>query len=537
MALDRFPQERLALAQLEGKKRLEAILDSANPKALVQSLPAEDLFFTIQEIGHDDAGELVALASPQQFRTFVDLDAWQGYDFVPPRLMEWLRLARSGDDESFLEKLRGLDIELQEILLRTIVRIVDLEEDGEPNEEFIGPVERTPEGRFLVIYPPEGPDQALARRLIDALYTEDPFMAGRFLYAVRWEIESELVETALRWRSARLADIGFPTPEEAASLYARVDLGAELPAPAGVPDEAPGYFLAPRDGKSLFARAMARLEMARQRSAELELLAVLNAALVADAIPPADMPAVHGAIEAVQRTLTLGLEHLAGDDDARAASILEGTALKRIFQIGFTRVLELRWRADRMRKELPLEIERGSFLPDEELRARLEALFERRPRYVESGGRVRAFGSLAELAETDAALDEIEATSTAFRDAGFDVERARERILEAGGEAGLARVRFGDFFATRLARILAGWEASWDPLPMDRLADAARALFSSSGALRPDAREAAREALDTAAFVDRALRRLEEELGPQVAAAGFDALDPRFTAPLLVLPR
>ena len=543
MALDRFTQERLELARLEGKKRLERILDSPDPKALVRSLPAEDLFFTIQEIGPEDAAALVAYASPAQFRTFVDLDAWDGYELVPERVMDWLRLAREEGEEPFHQKLRSLDIEVQELLIRRIVRVIDLEEDGEPTEDFLGPVEQTPEGRFLVVYPPQGPDYAMAKGLIDALYAEDPFAAGRFLYAIRWELESELTESALRWRNARLADLGFPSPEEAASLYARVDLSAALPPPAGLPATGPGYYLAPRDASTLLARAMAHVGFERQRSAELEIVAVLNAALVADGIKPAEIPEVRNAIESVQQTISLGLEHLAGDDELRAAEVLGRTAIKRIFQIGFTRVLELRWCADRMRKALPLEIERGTFLPDGTLGERLGALFQRRPRYLvpaegERPSRVRAFSSLAELQETAEALDEIEAIAQAFRDAGFDPGPAREVVVRAWGDAGLARVRWGDLFLTRLARVLVGLSADWDSLPGERLADAARAAFEPSGELKPSVRVTALGLLPASdavtAFVDRALRRLQDELGEAVASVGFDALDPRFAAPWIV---
>lgn len=540
MALDRYPKERLALARLEGKKRLEAILDTPDPEAFVRSLPAEDLFFTIQEIGHRDAGQLVALASPSQFRTFVDLDAWEGYEFSPERLSAWLRLAREEGEEGFMRKLRALDIEVQELLIRKIVRVIDLEEDGEPDEDFLGPVERTPEGRFLVVYPPEGPDFALAKGLIDELYGEDPFAAGRFLYAIRWELESELTETALRWRNARLADLGFPAPEEAASLYARVDLSAPLPPPAGVPDEGPGFYLAPRDGSTLLGRALDGLGPERRRSAELELVSVLNAALVADSIPPAELDLVRQAIEAVHATLSLGLERLAGADEERATEILESTALRRIFQIGFTLALELRWRADRLRRQLPLEIEGGSFLPEGELGPRLSALFLRRPRYLAEGERIRAFSSLAEIAETSAALDEIEALGRAFQRAGLEVESAREAVLSAWGEAGLARVRYSDLFVTRLARELVGLEPSWQALPAERLQDAARALFDASGRLLDTARTAAAsfgEGEEVGRFVAHALSRLEDELGQQVASAGFENLDPRFAAPLIVPER
>ena len=539
----RFVEERKALARLEGKKRLDLILDHPDPKALIRSLPAEELYFTIHEIGLEDAGALVAYSTPSQFRTFIDLDAWEGYELAPQRILDWLRVAREEGDEFLQQKLRALDIEVQELLFRRIVRVIDLEEEGEPEEDFIGPVERTPEGRFLLVYPPQGPDYALAKALIDTLYAEDPFMAGRFLYAIRWELDSELQETALRWRNARLADLGFPSPEEAASLYARVDLSAALPPPAGLPASPPGYYLAPREPSGLFARAMALVGPERQDTAQLELLTVLNSALVADGVKPADIPEVRRTLESVHRTLSLGLEHLAGDDEVRAAHVIATTAVKRIFQVGFTRVLQLRWRADRMRKELPLEIERGSFLPDGLLGERLAALFLRRPRCVvpaegDRPSEIRAFSSLNELQVTSEALDRIEAVARAFQETGFDPAAAREVVVKAWGDAGLARVRYSDLFLTRLARALVGLPAAWDSLPPDRLADAARAAFEATGELRPGVRETALGLLPSSdlvtSFVDSALARLRDDLGPAIAAQGHDGLDPRFAAPWIV---
>src|SRR5690606_19478423 len=254
-----------------------------------------------------------------------------------------------------------------------------------------------------------------------------------------------------------------------------------------------------------FARAMARLDPVRRQSAELELLTVLNSALVADAVLPHDTDAVRDALDAVHRTLSLGLEHLAGGDEERAAHHLEQAAVKRIFQIGFTRVLQIRWRADRMRKELPLEIDRGAFLADGLLGQRLEALFRRRPRYADAKGKVRAFTTLEELAEVSADLDAIEATARAFRDAGFTSDPTRAMVVHAWGDAGLARVRYSDLFLTRLARVLVGLSPSWEALPADRLAEAARASFSHEGRVLPAAIEAAHDLLDAPSFVAGAL--------------------------------
>jgi len=64
------------------------------------------------------------------------------------------------------------------------------------------------------------------------------------------------------------------------------------------------------------------------------------------ALDPGSRAAVVGARAMVE----LGLERLAAGDEARAAEVLAGTPVKRLFQEGFGRVLELSWRADRLFK-------------------------------------------------------------------------------------------------------------------------------------------------------------------------------------------
>lgn len=533
-SVDRFQAQRAALTEVEGRKKLDRILEAEDPQGLVRSLPAEDLYFSIQEIGLHDAGPLVQLASPEQFRSFVDLDAWAGYELEPAKVLLWLRLARGDDDEAYFEKLRRLDVEVVELLIRGMIQIFDLEEEPEPQDDFAGAVERTPEGRFLLVYPEEGPQAAAARRFIYDLYTEDPFMAGRFLYAVRWELESELLETALRWRTARLADLGFPTPEEAAGLYAKVDLQAPLPPSAGLPDRPPGFFLATFAAGTLLDRALLLVGSERVEAVQLELVAVLNAALVADRVHPSEMDAVRQVGEAVRDTLSLGLEHLVGDDPEAAAQVLGGAAIRRIFQVGFTRTLELRWRVDSLRASVPLELERGALLPDSPWLERLEALLLPRPRFF-TWSRTRPFANLGEVEETARALDEIEATGRALAAAGLGGAAAREMVVATQGAAGLATVRWSDLWLTAVARGLVGLERSFEALPADALGAAAAAGFHEDGTLREEAREAVlRLGGAPEAFLALAIGRLEEELGAQITAGGLGALEPRHAAPWIV---
>ena len=373
---------RHALASLHGRKRLDLLLDQPDPQAIVRALPADELFYAIQETGLADASDVVQLASPEQFQAFLDLDAWRGNEADPMRLMPWIRAARGPTSESdedrdqWREKLALLDPDLVSLLLRSTLRIHDLEEDEDPDlegERFV----RTVEGAYIVEFVPDGADYIAVRRLLDDLYEKDPFMAGRILSAVRWELDSDLSESALRWRDGRLADLGYPTFEEAISWFARPASRGD--APAGLPDRPAGFWLASFRRETLLDRAAARLAPAALARFEMEAMAAANAAVVADRIDPADPDAVRGAVESARALLEMGLETLSGGDAEAAAAVLSSTSLKSIFQRGFVQLLELRWRAERQRKAEAADGPSPAL--DAPLAEAVDAVLRRRPRY------------------------------------------------------------------------------------------------------------------------------------------------------------
>ncbi len=370
---------REALAQARGRRRLDVILDARDPQALVRALPADELYLVIREIGLGDAVPLVQLASAHQFKVFLDLAAWTRGELDTRRALPWLRAARAGANMEpkaaarWARKLAGIDRELLYLLLRDTLRLHDLEVDPDPefeSDRFM----RTPEGKYIVEFLVDGTEYAAVRGVLDDLYAEDPFLATRLLSSIQSDLPSELEESALRWRTGRLADLGFPSVEEAASWFARPP---RAPAqPPGPPGRTPGFFLAAFARGSLLARAMAQLAPEDRDGVEPQIVAAANAVLVADAIDPGDPERVRGAFESARASLELGLEKLAGRDDARAAEVLAETPVKRIFQEGFGRVLELSWRAKKILERAGEGTRLGSPLDEA-----LAALATRRPRY------------------------------------------------------------------------------------------------------------------------------------------------------------
>jgi hypothetical protein len=509
------------LARATGKRRLDLIFDARDPGALVRALPADELYFTVREVGLADAVELVQLASAEQFKVILDLDAWRQGHFEPRRTLPWLRAARAGslnDPKAaarWARKTAALDPEVVFLVLRDALVIHDLEEDPDP-EPVADRTMRTPDQKYLVEFTVDGTEYAAVRGLLDDLMAEDPFRTSRLLASLRWEVPSELEETALRWRTGRLADLGYPSLEEALSWYARPPARPAAHAP-GTAARPPGFFLAPLVEGTLLGRAAAGLPPEDREALELQLLGAGNAVLVADGIDPADLDQVREAVAGARALVELGLERLAGGDEARAAEAVAGTPVKRLFQEGFGRVLELAWRAERILKAGGAGT-RADPLLDAPLGEALSALASRRPRYQPgleadredwgtpaAAAEPRRFRSAADLSRTAAALDLAEGLAALARELGLAarVEGASPRLASLYLTA-LANERLGRPFAPAPipAGELARASAALAPLDDPRLAAAGPAGALLLELARRRAEELAATAAESAARPD-----------------------------------
>lgn len=528
---------RRQLTQLPPRKRLDAIIESPEARALVRSLPVELIFSTIQDVGLADATELVQLASPEQFRAFVDLGAWKRDRVDPHAVLTWLRAARGDEPEEFLRKLHGVDLEVLEYLLREFTHVHDLEENPDVNPP--GVTMETPEGRYLVEFKVEGVEQAALRTILNDLVAENPFESVRLLEATRWDIPSELEEAAYRFRTARLQDLGFPTLDEAVSLFSRVD-----PGPGAAPARGEPAALAPTQGWVDYLEAAFRdLTVVEQENLEDELRGVANAALVVELADPGDPEAVRSAGEMVRGYLSLGLEHMTGAQPSRAVEVVRETPLRRIFQMGFSLTLALKFRADRLAKKPGAQVD-GAWLVLPEEAAALQALRLKRPRRAlrVPGAEPVPFRSFRELGASEALLVRAEAQVALFQGLLGDASAAHQVVARFG--VPMEVLGADRLFAATVAMAVLDGQVNPRPVPQGRTVELCERLFEGTAQaprLRPSATERALAALEPAVapearpelhrLVAVTLERLREEIATPYLQEG--RLD---TALSVVLP-
>jgi hypothetical protein len=507
---------RLAIAAARGQDKLDLLLSAPDPVAFVQSLPPEELYFAVIDIGRDDAAEVVALASPDQFKTFIDLSCWPRRDegAVSPEVLHWLRLAREGGgssdaaEERYKLKLSGLDVELLSLVLRKELRVIDLEEEPDPEVSEDGQTYRTPEGRFLVEFAKDGAGYAALRQLLDDLVSQDPFVAHRLLESLRWEMPTELEETARRWRDGRLRDLGFPDFDEALTFYARPATKTASASQAFAATSPGTALVAAAPERPLLDRALALLDGDEFDRAEEGIIYASNAALTVSRVQLDDAAEVRLQLQQARATLTLGLEVLSGGDAQAASRVLAETAMRSIFQAAMGEAYRLQARARTIAAAARLPQAQSATLLDPPLAEIVDTLAQQRPMLHEPGRRrPRALGSRADVATAGRLLDEAEATIALLEKLGIGPAMLGP-LAEAAG-LGPAALR-----ASQAVRALAEASLSGDPISLASIAAGGDRPKSPPVAQKAD--ELLRSA--TAALNTPAAERAAERLRALLAA-------------------
>jgi hypothetical protein len=531
--LSRF---RALLARPRGERRMEALLAADDPEAAVAALPATELYQIITDVGLAEAGELVALATAEQLRGCLDIDIWDRDHLQLEAMAPWLAALLDAGYEKLGQVWEKLDPELTALTLQRFARIYDLSLEEVPPDNPEGPLLQTPDTFFAIeILAEDDETQALVQRLLDDLYRADPsgVLTRHTLMAARSEPAAMLEEMSYRWRSGRMADLGYVDYYEALEVFrpldaASVQIGegtadrftaSETRDPDDAEAAATAFGLMPAAvaegvvSASFLARALDRIddpdELARL---EIAVMVLVNNVLAANRVPPAATDAVKQGAEQAAATLSLGLESLSHGDLDRAAAALRSVSLTRLHRLGHTVTLRLA----RMARALAPRAVAAAELDG----AVLAALLRERPRYATAldgaaaGG--RPFATMDDVRRVAETLTRLALRIAVVDALGVDLLALAERPAP--------RPTLDDHVRTALVRAALGQPLAATPLePSDVLRLCRTGL--ERGRLLPAARDAAAQGV--LASLDRAQVTAGRHLLPGLLDAWFADIEER----------
>jgi hypothetical protein len=480
-------QEKLEfLYGLPARQKRDLILSSPEAERLVRSFAPETLFYTLKEIGVADASDLLSLAIPEQIRWLFDLDCWCRDRPDLARMREWIEALAEGGRKRLADGLMGTDLELTSLLLRQYIRVHRLEAPEDlpdaPSNRFV----QFDEHYLVESIRYDSIHQYLLEFLEEAFERDYKYFAA-LMEEIYWGVEAELEEQAYQFRSARLADHGFPDYFEAQAVFNYLnpakfsELRSQYVPPLRDPLDGNGSIapeMAPVPGgpeNSLFNTALtAGFAAQGQRQLRSEMAMVSNQVLVARGVDFGDPEAVRVAVEMTHNYLNLGLENLAGGELAAAIDHLRATHLQLLFRLGVSLTVDLRKRAEALVAKLGLAIGHPreiSYL-DSPFREALAGFLQRQPQFyggLDRGGSVemRDFRSMRDLHLGYALIEHVGAIPELFKAlVGLDIASARFRANIAGHG-----IRLSAILLTMLARQRLEGRLVFDPIEPARLCE------------------------------------------------------------------
>jgi hypothetical protein len=271
----------------------------------------------------------------------VDLDGWRGTAPDRAAIDSWLDTLAMTTDAAFLRSIRALDPELVVLFLKHRVQCFQKPDDDEGWQPPEGGL--TVEGQFYFVAVREGDDLEALVAMLRALFVADYWVYFRMMQGVIHELDIVNEEWALRWRTGRLEDLGFPPWDRAMDIYhfirredrtaipeetTSLDVG-EWHLPVWMPS-----LPASTDHQHLLFRTLVQLDEFERRSALYAFVALANKIAVADRMELSDAESTPIAIDKAADFASAGLEFLSTELGLDAADVLRRVPLQRLFSVG-----------------------------------------------------------------------------------------------------------------------------------------------------------------------------------------------------------
>jgi hypothetical protein len=333
------PEELASACQeLRPEARSEFLMLVERPEDVVPLLPEAELVHTVRAGGMSEAAWLLEIATTEQRVACFDLDCWDGSQLLIPRMHEWIDALIEAGRPTLVRALEELELELVILAVRAEAQIAVLGKEDVPPVGWF-----TPDGVvYFGVESETSPHRV--HEIAHALFAESQALYWRLVYGALFESPSEMEEEALRWKTNRLTDLGFPEREQAMRVYR--PLVTEKVTDWTLPADSSALVSAislPRQLRgSLLGEALLKLSGRQAGDVLGYVLGVANSLAVADGLSLSEPESVPRALEKAVRGIDAGLRELAGARNQPPERILERTAPLDLFRVAATRDPSLR---------------------------------------------------------------------------------------------------------------------------------------------------------------------------------------------------
>lgn len=335
-------EDRMAhLRDLPAKRRLELIVEDPDGRRLTRGFTPQEYYLMVKEIGETDAQQLIVNGSAEQLTVLLDFELWDKWEFSVEKAISWLEHLLDVGEADAMAVLSRLDPELLQLVLLDEIEVGGGCGEFATDSERLGDWDHSFDSIYYLTFRNDK-HARLVGTLLDTIFRNDHELYIDLMEGCRASVRGEMEDLCYRFRNGRLADLGFPSYEDAMAIYIPLSPDAFSAGEEKVPvdgfDGAIVATLFPHDENSLLSRVLAG-EMTD--SLQQELWGVINSVMIAGGGGDSDEDKAYSAYRRVYGWLNLALEQLSGPDEAIASAIVRKEPLKRLFQLAFGTLREL----------------------------------------------------------------------------------------------------------------------------------------------------------------------------------------------------
>jgi len=453
----RLLAQRKEILALSPEKALDRIFQAMHPAALIHSFPEADFYYLVNDIGIDDAFEILALASDRQWEYILDIELWEKDRIDINSVTRWLDILFQAAPDRFIKWAVEKEPEFIEYYLYKNIRVAIREHDEDPSalgkdfvtfddvfyiritDDYYAPVESGTET--------EEDDnrekrEEFIKKMLEKIAEYDYGKYRNILFETMTVLPAEMEEEFYRLRNVRLEEKGFLPFYEAVGVYAplkpeRLAARKKIAKSRNESDSLMPVSLYPfgmLKEDNLFTMSLKRIEPVEiLGNLQAEFAGLCNRIISADQRTIKSRDELKQIVKKACGYLSIGLERLAAErekqDISHSVALIEKYHLEHIFRTGFGLALEMKERAD---KWLIKSWFRAQGLPlgfwGEEWTGVLGGLLIKKPLYFDNyktGYIYREFLSLPDVTESRKTLEEIIAFDNLLSLIGTDINHVK----------------------------------------------------------------------------------------------------------------
>ena len=392
-------------------ERARAIIDSPYTRQILERLSPQETYMIIKESWGTDSQILLQYVTPETISHIIDMDCWDKDTLSVDALMDWLWEIYNSSADSLQDALGILDLDVMILLFQSYIDVVHVVPTDERIADLLDAGYESFDDNYYFLFKEESEKAQLLKDMLSLIFThyQDTYYA--VMEGVIWELRSYIEENIYEKRSLRLMELGFPPPDEAMSIYRRVQSHKLLNQGLSrekTPRMDKGVGFLPAlyldhlsQSKGLIVASLVEAPKETRDRFVVEMIYLANKVVMADYRPLNEVEELKSSIDKASSLSSLGLAAAMKLHGKSAREILETVNAETLFSLGYNMILD-----QKMRLRQALSVFELSMVP-EELAAYAEGLLKKRPLFKD-----RDFSDMEQLEEATHAVDLIEALTS-----------------------------------------------------------------------------------------------------------------------------